>query len=781
LAKNILPGSSPMKSHRILILNLFLLFLLLTILPNACVKPDEVTQTPDPTEVTQTPGPTEVTQTPGPTEVTQTPGPTEVTQTPGPTEVTQTLGPTNTPIPMTPTPPPPPPEVKNRGLLFLLDSSKSVHEYCGEQLHILYEIPELFISFLATYDENENGFGETFVRPSMGWFIYPPAAENNPEQELNHYDEFKQNNLRRPEDYLHPSWYSEIEDPLKLSQRAFGYSAVLSSARQYINNTPEIEHLVIVMITDGVINYVTENNSNKAEAERRQITEAINDLKTLDAPEVDIIVMQLPCNVPDNDKNNINENPFKALNADKEDFWLNLQLVKRTISFIQGTSTAELVEALINNDAFSKLLPEKETNNGGWLFRSSEEIVEIPTTVEAWQITAQFISPEAIKDENDSVQFYLTNPQRDDLRMLRAGMVYARPNIPDFNPPPPDCQTSLPWLFTIKGEQAGEIRLGFLKWQTTFPLASLQFDSVNGVNLVNGTVPDYILNREQFKISVRLFDRNFSRSFLDEYRKSDCYSIRLAVIDEDGNKLNIDELEKSFATSTESTLSWEIALENDPQFLTHGPQTLTLYAEVLRNNISVAQSNSLQLETFFLPAPSLVEPSYCGQNNGPNRCLLNIPMSYLGNEYYDDIPLSLEVFVATDLREPNSDDLTVGFRRGGCVVDDQYISEHSYRFSSPRHNPSTSNGLFQLKSQYIQKEANNLNISIPKKWFWETCSYDELIIRFLDLPKSFDDPERTNEVIIVCELNEQEGLNKSSVSYCNVAPESYYFEDANNG
>jgi hypothetical protein len=712
-----------MKRHNLSFLSTFIIFLVLAFLTKACIQsPSLETPTPEAPK----PVPTESATTETPTQV-ETPTaniepPISITDA---TETPTYIATPPTPI-GDPSPTPTATTFENRGLLFLLDSSKSVHEYCGEQLHMLYEVPELFISFLATYPEDTVETIDPYRRPQMDWFVYPPADREEIRNESEQYDLFRNSMLRTPEHYQNVAWYSELETKL-VSKEGFGFSAVLSATTDYIDNSPDIEHFVIVLMTDAIVNYVSMSNSAAATRERDNIREAIGVLKSLSTPQVDIIVLQLPCNVPDNGETETNRNPSRALAADKRDLWQNLWLDEKSILFIEGNSISALVEALLVDASFSQLLPEQQTNTGGWKFRSSTESIEIPTSVENWQITAQFISPEAVK--HDSVQFYLTNPQGEDLRMFPAGIIYERSRIPDPNSPPLDCQTSPPWSFSVRGEQENEPKLGFLTWQTVFPLANLQLD------ITTSEIPDLILNKESFEINIELLDGNISNTLLNEYRNSDCYTIRLVIADEDGNKL---ELDKEFSALFEPVVNWEVVLRDETEFLTYGPQTLNLHAEVIRNDMPepVAESDSVQLEAIFLPEPLLLEPLPCHEQSEPNRCKLNIPVNYLTTNYYDDAPIKIEVFATTELRQENSDELTRGFIMNACHADEfVYLTEHTYALHGPQYAVPNSNGLFQLQRRHIETSTNHLSISIPDRWLKPGCGYNELLIRWPQYPK----------------------------------------------
>jgi hypothetical protein len=620
--------------------------------------------------------------------------------------------------------PKPDPSVEDSALIFLIDNSKSVAEYCQRQVEYdaRYQIPDLFISFMSIYSNDPE---RVYKGPRMDWFVYPPDDgdrydSNN--DNLTNYDVLRN---KTPQDlslFVNRAWFNELESQLETPIIGIGHSNTLTATISYINSAPkELSHFVVVMITDGIIEYVPDQYWQKALTERVAIETAINNLRTIPQRNVDIIVLQLPCDLPDGGENT-------ALEEDNRIVWDHLNNSQK-ITLIREDSVSAFADALFETQSFSNLLPGLSSSTG-WAFFNGESFPIIYTpTVEDWFIWPEVVSIDALKANasGGDISFTLEGPQYT-YDLEQKGLVFKplgeRP-IKKF--PPPDCHNSQEWELT-----GPAMISGFFLWKTAFPLQP-RIESIMGEE-----GDGYLLNNGSMTITTYVIDEDTDPALLQVYKGQNCYTLRLVIEGEQDNAIYGTEKQLSEIDFNQQT--WVVdTTEYRP--LTFGPQNLEVYLQVVRlpkqdsvTELAVTEM-SASLTARFAPEPAGQYTIACHNN----LCDLTIPVQYIQSELYAGMEIPVEVFGLTDM---SNDSI---FIEEACLVtDEQPINPTAYSlFINGQYQSEWT--LLQLAHRYVSTDINGYLVRIAYRWIYPACGYRELIVRWPSIPEY-------GERIVVCDL-----------------------------
>lgn len=589
-------------------------------------------------------------------------------------------------------------------LLFLIDSSTSIPN-CKETeaIALRYEIPELFISFLATYVQEAKS--SLYSPPVMNYSVYP---QNNEDETINN-------------DWVDEDWYSILENRLEHFENGVGYTAALSSTLDYYDESSD---LTVVLITDGIIDY--DNDNNKAQKRRNEIKSTLENLAAIEG--IEVIVVQMPCaNIVENDQNYWN---FLAHPPNEEPL----------ISLIRKNSLAEITNALLATPAMERVLPPRETKNVVWDFRSSnDEPFSQTTSPDDWFIWPYFVSPELTKQQ-DPYALTLNSPS-DSYQFRPKGVFWGEESANGRieNSGRIDCNEPLKWEFNLHSNHnpnpptAKEI-VGFYIWKTQFPFDDIQIEFVE---------PPTIWNNSPITVTTFLFDNTIPGELLRDRLDNKCspYSFSLSI------SMNGTIITKTSQSLNEvnSTHAWLIHFDKTP--LTSGPQeNVTISLQVTRNGNDSPIETALPefIPAFFQPIPSGLEVSQ--PSNG--YYLLEIDFMYLESRYYNNDQPPIRIFVATG-KVGDNDILTDGFKQNCTVDETDLVVEHSFKLvDGPEPLLPTKAGLFQLADKHVKYSGNSLGIDIPQRW-WSNktkCGYQDLIIQWPALPG------RANDYIVTCPL-----------------------------
>jgi hypothetical protein len=630
-----------------------------------------------------------------------------LTPTPTPT-LTPTSAPTReipSPYPsMTPSPTSAP--LDDTALVFLIDSSWSMSARCQRLLEARYQVPELFISFLAAYEENYIG---QYVSPRVGWVTYPVVrVVNERDHESANYYTY---DIKELSEFRTANWYADFEAQVNTRTRGIGHSFALQGLKNHIvqPNWPGISRFVVVLITDGIVQF--EAGQFLVDRERSNIEAAIIELKELPEGDVELIVVQLPCDFEDNDPAN------PELNNDNRLVWNHLEGEGYITVLGRNTrSVSDIVEALMKTSAFQTLLPA----GSSWGFSETMSTTR-DFLLDDWLISVEVVSPEAIRarENNETIVFRLTGQHHTFTLSPLTALTHGLPGSPVRNFPTGDCDQKQQWTLSVSRPL-----MGFYVWGSHFGLhprlLGIGYDDSGDNNSRIFNSDSFILNNEPFLISMTITDGVLTDELFNSFAHTSCYTLELFILDENKQPrfhqsipLNEFRLGQSHIVS--------VQLDSP---LESGPQTMTANLQVIRRSsidegVAIREAFPLEINARFLPFLIDQQPTF---NCIDSDCALAVPFNYIGPQYYDGMAPEPNVFVATTKSG------TDAFEAKTCAfAADPPQSTLSLSVNGEKVHGLT---LYEPIEFVLDQAHNNVQVSFPALWLERDCGFQQVIIQW---------------------------------------------------
>lgn len=612
------------------------------------------------------------------------------------------------------TPSPTPIPLDDTALLFIVDSSLSMESRCQNILEARYQIPESFISFLSAYEQSIAG---QYIGPKVGWITYPVIRFVD-ETRLPETADYYTFDIKELSEFRTSDWYTGFEAQANTTVEGFGHSFVLQALKDHIiqQTWPGISRFVVVQITDGIVQF--RSGQASVTAERTRIETIVMELTELSGVEVELIVVQLPCEFGDDDPADPENNNDNALVWDR--------LVNRgqiTLLGREANSVTDIVEELIATDAFNRLLPLAD--NWGFF---SQPLVASELTLDDWLINIEVVSPEAVKakDNNQDIVYFTLSGQRSERTLSRVNdLVYSLSDRPLKNDFLGDCNQKQAWNLIGSRDV-----LGFYIWHTTFglrpELIDAHFESTDDANSLKNNNPLWV--------NITIGGDDLSQGDFNTFKDTSCYAIALFLLDENGQsrfwrEIPLSEFNLGQPYSLEIALDWP--LEN-------GPQTVTLILQVVRpsDNEQVAIVEAIPVTSYAWFEPMLLDGQDATLSCDSSNCLLTVPFDYLHPDYYSGEAVEFDAVVVTRLSENH-------LNEHGCVgsTNDPDKSTSIIYIDDGRDQEAI---LYNPSSSDYNESFDALLVEFPQFWLGDKCGFNEVIIQLPTNP------------LIKCDLSEIE-------------------------
>lgn len=596
-------------------------------------------------------------------------------------------------------------DVSSTGLLFLLDSSESIALYCDEHevTKTLYQIPELFTSFMAVYEKEMGG---AYVGPHVNYYVYPSNEINSSGDSPANYNSLRYTLPLTLTPYLDNAWYLTLEQRLVRRVSAYGHGAVLNAATDFVKNA-NLERFVIVLITDGMVEYVPNGTRTIAEEKRKEIEDQLKELTQLDAVEVEVIVLQLDGCLADN-------------TAEEDAYQRDLRLWKSldqdgTLTLLQHNSVVEFVQGLLLVDSFSTLLPEQDNGNQHWRLMqepggTNSDMRNILTfTVDDWFLDKFYlIAPEILKtDGNTNYKLEGISPggSSNILDTSLSNIAFELDGTP-VSIELPDCNVESHWRVIPPYGKENELAIYF--WQTSFPLNNISILGSESETL-------NIRNLEELSLSTQLFEPNPK---VNEHANRGCFYAQMFLRDADENKLG-SSLQEVQLNSLTFNMTWDfIPIQATAGFLGYGPQQLEAVFQIGRYNtqsdekIAVAEV-TVGIEASFEPAPVSNAIGICNSETG---CELELPVQFLATDFYSASEREVTVWGLTQKSKDNP-----LFDTPGCSAG--YSSQN------------VEGGIVQYVGYLVPDDKvdieneNIIRVTFPSVWHLTDCGFEIFLMR----------------------------------------------------
>lgn len=591
---------------------------------------------------------------------------------------------------------------------------------------------------MASYQKE---MGEIYQGPRVDFFVYPTNKIVSNGDDPENYGEFKNRSpgFLSDSEFLGKVWYEALENRLDQQVSAYGHAVTLNAVKTYVQNDPQLEHFVIVLITDGMVEYAPNGEKGEAEERREEIEAELDELTALDI-EIEVIVLQMNGCLTE-----ASQEEQDAYNRD-ERLWRSLR-DNESIYLLQENSVEAFVQALLENPAFTNLLPHMDNAKTHWRFfqhdggnplDNGSNVIEL--TAEDWFIERLLIiSPEVIDPSTSAyagLKYRLepidTNGQTSTLDTSISNIVFELDDTPR-EVSPSDCSNQFTWQVTPPHGAEDELAIYF--WETSFPFESVRILD-NSSNIIT--------NHQAITPTVVLYT---SDPNIDNHPSRKCFQTQMFLRDEDGIELPASPDILNLGDVNGARISWPFSpREYRDSFLNRGPQIIEAVFQIGRSisttgPIKAMVSITTTIEVNFHPEPATNIHMRCDGTS--SSCELTLDVDYFDQRFYRNELVQVSVYgIVRDWDAVKDNFDTFSCRGEGTENDKHEFQENGDQIFG-----------FMRPPIVLGEDETGLSISIPPVWLEKGCGFETVLVHFSYLS------EDEGDLFVACDFKDHRVTN----------------------